>query len=72
METAAKMREMAAQFATQNASKMLKGGAGIAAALTPGNIGQKYNFPQSGRYSGMEINPNTGNPWTPEELAQLR
>jgi hypothetical protein len=38
----------------------------------PGNMGQNYaaQFPQSGPMRGMEINPNTGRPWTPAELQQ--
>ena len=42
--------------------------------LTPGNVGQNYgaHFPISGPYAGMEINPNTGRPWTPQELQQYR
>lgn len=68
MDIAAKMRELAASRAMQGAMKM---GAGMAAAVTPGNVGQRYNFPTSGPYAGMEINPNTRRPWTPEELAKL-
>lgn len=45
---------------------------GAAAALMPGNAGQNYSVPQSGPMRGMEINPNTGRPWTQQELAQLR
>ena len=47
-------------------------GVGAAALLTPGNTGQQYNFPQKGPFAGMEINPNTGRPWTQQELAQYR
>jgi hypothetical protein len=72
MDLAAKMREIAAQKVMQNAGTIAKGGAGLAAALTPGNIGQRYNFPTTGPYAGMEINPMTGRPWTPQELQQLR
>lgn len=52
--------------------KVVKGGLGAAAALTPGNIGQNYNFPQSGPLRGSEINPQTGRPWTQQELAAYR
>ena len=45
---------------------------GLTAALMPGNAGQQYNFPQKGPFAGMEINPNTGRPWTQQELAQYR
>lgn len=72
MDYAAKMREIAANKVMNNASTIGKAGVGAAAALMPGNVGQRYNFPQSGPYAGMEINPMTGRPWTPEELAQYR
>ena len=52
--------------------KVVKGGLGVAAAVTPGNIGQNYNFPQSGPLRGSEINPQTGRPWTPQELTAYR
>ena len=60
------IRQLAANKVVQN---MAKGGAGVAAALTPGNIGQNYNFPQTGPLRGSEINPQTGRPWTQQELA---
>lgn len=69
MEIASKMREIAAGKVFQNA---MKGGLGAAAALTPGNIGQRYNFPTTGPFAGQEINPQTGRPWTEQELAQYR
>ena len=47
---------------------MAKAGVGAAAALTPGNVGQDYMVPQTGRMRGMEINPLTGRPWTPDQL----
>lgn len=45
---------------------------GVTAAVTPGNAGQNYgaHFPQTGPQSGSEINPQTGRPWTQQELAQ--
>ena len=43
---------------------------GIGAALYPSSTGPKV--PQAGPMRGMEINPNTGRPWTEQELAQLR
>lgn len=46
--------------------------AGIVGAITPSNIGQNYPVPQTGPYRGMEINPNTGRPWTQQELAMMR
>jgi len=60
------IRQLAANKVVQN---MARGGAGVAAALTPGNIGQNYNFPQTGPLRGSEINPQTGRPWTQQELA---
>lgn len=59
------IRQLAANKAFQGAVRV---GAGAAAALTPGNVGQDYMVPQSGRMRGMEINPITGRPWTREEL----
>lgn len=52
--------------------KLAKVGVGAAAALTPGNIGQNYPFPQTGPLRGSEINPNTGAPWTKQELDAYR
>lgn len=49
------------------------GPVGVASMLLePGNSGQNYPFPQSGPLRGSELNPATGRPWTPEELAQYR
>jgi hypothetical protein len=72
MDYAAKMREIAANKVMSNAGLIKQAGVGAAAALTPGNVGQQYNFPTKGPYAGQEINPMTGRPWTPEELAQYR
>ena len=51
---------------------LARGATGVAAAVTPGNTGQNYgaHFPQTGPQRGMEINPATGQPWTPQELQQ--
>jgi hypothetical protein len=68
-EYASKIRELAAQKAMQ-AAPLVRAGAGIAAAVTPGNVGQNYNVPQTGPLRGSEINPATRRPWTPEELAR--
>lgn len=68
-EYASKIRELAAQKAMQ-AAPLVRAGAGIAAAVTPGNVGQNYNVPQAGPLRGSEINPETRRPWTPEELAR--
>jgi len=64
--TTAMIRQLAANKVLNN---VVKGGVGVAAALTPGNIGQDYPVPQVGRMKGMEINPLTGRPWTREQLA---
>lgn len=60
----------ALNMAKQYGPAMARIGGTAAAALTPGNIGQNYNVPQTGRMRGMEINPLTGRPWTPEQIAQ--
>jgi hypothetical protein len=45
---------------------------GLTAALMPGNAGGAgMMVPQKGPYRGMEINPNTGRPWTAQELAVI-
>jgi hypothetical protein len=64
----------AASAVAQRMAPYARAGGGIAAALMPGNVGQDYgsSFPQSGPYKGMEINPNTGRPWTQQELAQFK
>ena len=58
------------------ASKVLPGlakaGAGVTAAVMPGNVGQNYPFPQTGPMRGSEINPSTGRPWTKQELDAYR
>lgn len=64
--TTAMIRQLAANKVVQG---MAKGGAGLTAALMPGNVGQDYMVPQVGRMRGMEINPMTGRPWTREQLA---
>lgn len=72
MDYARQMQKIAADKVMQNAGTIGKAGIGAAAALTPGNIGQRYPFPTTGRFAGQEINPMTGRPWTPQELAQYR
>jgi len=68
-----KATQMVRQLA---ASKVMQGmarvGGTAAAALTPGNVGQNYPFPQSGPLRGSEINPATGRPWTKPELDAYR
>jgi len=71
MEYANKVRQLAMEKVIQNAGAIGKAGVGAAAMATPGNVGQKYNFPTSGPMRGMEINPQTGRPWTPQELSAL-
>lgn len=63
------VRQLAANRAVQGAARL---GGGAAALLMPGNIGQDYPFPTTGPLRGSEINPNTGRPWTKEELAAYR
>ena len=66
------VRAIAANKVVQGAARM-GNIAGIASmALSPSNSGQNYPFPQSGPLRGSEINPTTGQPWTPQELAQYR
>jgi hypothetical protein len=76
MDYANQMRKVAADKVMQGvraaAPYARTAGVGAAALLTPGNTGQQYNFPQKGPFAGMEINPNTGRPWTQQELAQYR
>jgi hypothetical protein len=68
-DMAQKVREVAAQKATSMAP-LVRGATALGAAVMPGNVGQNYPFPQKGPMAGMEINPNTGRPWTPQELQQ--
>lgn len=65
-KTTSLMRQLAANKVVQGAAR---GANAIGAALTPGNIGQDYQVPQTGRMRGMEINPMTGRPWTKEQLS---
>jgi len=66
------VRAVAANKVVQGAARM-GNIAGIASMLlAPGNAGQEYPFPQSGPLRGSELNPATGRPWTPEELAAYR
>lgn len=66
------VRAIAANKVVQGAARM-GNMAGIASmVLSPSNSGQNYPFPQAGPLRGSEINPTTGQPWTPQELAQYR
>jgi hypothetical protein len=70
MDKASQMvRQLAANRVVQGAARI---GGTAAAALTPGNIGQNYPFPQTGPLAGSEINPGTGRPWTKQELDAYR
>jgi hypothetical protein len=60
----------AAQAAAGAARAIAPAALGLGAMMFPSSTGPAV--PQSGPMRGMEINPNTGRPWTPEELAQLR
>lgn len=62
------MTKQVAQMAFNRIAPAIKSGVGMMALATPGNVGQKYPFPQSGPMQGREINPMTGQPWRPEEL----
>lgn len=61
-----------AESAAGAARAMAPAAIGLTSALMPGNAGQRYNFPTTGKYAGQEINPMTGRPWTQQELAQYR
>ena len=60
--------ESAVQAVKSVAPMAARIGGTAALALTPGNVGQNYNFPQRGPMRGSEINPQTGRPWTTQEL----
>jgi hypothetical protein len=72
-DIAGKMRDIAASRVTpiaQAVAPIARAATGVGAMVMPGNMGQEYPFPQKGPMRGMEINPNTGRPWTPAELQQ--
>ena len=54
------------------AAPVARAATGIGALVMPGNTGQNYPFPMSGPMKGREINPQTGAPWTPQELQAYR
>jgi hypothetical protein len=64
-KTTAMIRQLAASKAVQGASRL--GGVAGAAMYSP-ELGPAV--PKSGRMRGMEINPVTGRPWTPEQIQQ--
>ena len=66
-KTTQMVRQLAANKLLQNAARI---GGTAAFALQPSSLGPPV--PQSGPYRGMEMNPNTGRPWTRQELEALR
>lgn len=64
-----KMAQLAEQYAPV-AGQVAK--AGIPAALATYSRPLGPPTPQTGQYHGMEINPQTGRPWTAQELQQYR
>jgi hypothetical protein len=79
MDYARQMQKIAAEKVMQGARAAAPvaraaapAAAGLSALVMPSNVGQQYPFPTSGPYRGQEINPMTGRPWTPQELAQYR
>jgi hypothetical protein len=63
-----RMRAIAANKVLQGAGQLAKGSVGPGMAMYSGELGPKT--PQVGRMRGMEINPLTGRPWTPEQIQQ--
>ena len=64
-KTSAMIRQLAASKVLQNVAK---GGVGLGAAMYSPSTGPAV--PSTGRMKGMEINPVTGRPWTPEQIQQ--
>lgn len=54
------------------AAPIARAASGIGSLVMPGNVGQNYPFPMSGPMKGREINPQTGAPWTAQELQAYR
>jgi hypothetical protein len=69
MDYANKMRQIAAERVIQNAGNLAKAGIGVGAMTYSAPLGPQV--PMQGPYRGMEINPMSGRPWTPQELAQI-
>jgi hypothetical protein len=67
-KTTQMVRQLAANKLLQNTARI--GGTAASLALYPSSLGPPV--PQSGPYRGMEMNPNTGRPWTRQELEALR
>jgi hypothetical protein len=69
LDYANKMRQVAAEKVMQNAGNIAKAGVGLGALTYSAPLGPPV--PTKGPYRGMEINPMSGRPWRPEELAQI-
>lgn len=64
----AQIRALAANKVLPAVGGMAKGSVGPGMAMYSPELGPKT--PQTGRMRGMEINPLTGRPWTPEQIKQ--
>jgi hypothetical protein len=64
----AQIRALAANKIMPMAGSLAKGSVGPGMAMYSGELGPKT--PQVGRMRGMEINPLTGRPWTPDQIKQ--
>jgi len=64
----AQLRAFAANKVLPMAGNIARGSVGPAMLFHSGDLGPQV--PQSGRMRGMEINPLTGRPWTPEQIKQ--
>jgi len=62
------VKSLALQKLAPMAASLAKGANIAGMATYSGDLGPKT--PQAGRMRGMEINPLTGAPWTPEQIAQ--
>ena len=75
MDIASKMRQIAAERVIPSIGQAARSAinpvtVGIGSMLYSPSTGP--DVPQSGPYKGMELNPRTRRPWTPQELAQYR
>ena len=75
MDIASKMRQFAAERVIPSMGQAARSAinpvtVGIGSMLYSPSTGP--DVPQSGPYKGMELNPRTRRPWTPQELAQYR
>lgn len=62
------VKRLALEKLAPMAANLAKGANAAALATYSSDLGPKT--PQAGRMRGMEINPLTGAPWTPEQIAQ--